>query len=335
MFIVIYAAPPFNLLMTQSFIDPFRVANKLLDNEHFRWCMVSETGGLIPSLNGQIIATDPLASVLDLPDIAMVSASTTSEKIQHLKIGYVLRRWERQGAWIGSLSSGAFILADLGLLDGRKATVHFEVFDSFVERYPSVYVTDDTFVIDEKRITCCGGVGSVDLALEIIRGQCGANLANSVSRYMFHGNLRPGDTPQDPNGFHQNNRAATNILVRAILAMKQQIEEPCSIPDLSDLLNVSQRRLQALFKAQTGLSPHRYFLHLRLARAKDLVCNTDMTLSEIALASGFRSHVQFCKAYKFRYGVPPSGDRNRWNTRPIFASQYFMEKPDTVADGQS
>src|SRR5262249_40035239 len=148
----------FNLAATVGFIDPFRAANYLAGRTHFRWAVASIPGGAIVASNGMSLETKTLADVQGVsPNIVIVSSSWAPEAHGSPMLHAALRRWARARVTLGALDTGAFVLARLGLLTGRHATVHYEHLDAFRELYSDIKVSDQLFVFDGDRITCCGG----------------------------------------------------------------------------------------------------------------------------------------------------------------------------------
>jgi AraC family carnitine catabolism transcriptional activator len=210
---------------------------------------------------------------------------------------------------LGALDTGAFILAEAGLLKGKRATTHYEHIDSLRELYPDIEISADLFVYDGKRITCCGGSAAVDFALHIIRSMHGDSLANAAARYLFHQSLRPQGTSQSPGPIEPLGSTAPSVVRRAIELMEENIEDALSIPQICTRLRVSQRQLDRLFAQFVRKGPVLYYRDMRLDRARSLVTQTDMKLSEIAVASGFSSQTHFSRAYRERFGLPPRTDR--------------------------
>ena len=163
--LLVLITPHFNMAATMGFIDPFRVANYLDGTSRFRWQLVSERGGMCPASNGMEIDTIPLSQVQgSRRDIVVVSTSWAPESYNSAPLHAALWWWARQGATIGALDTGAFILAQAGLLKNKRATVHYEHIDAFGEMYPETEVLEDLFVFDGNRITCSGGSAAVDFA---------------------------------------------------------------------------------------------------------------------------------------------------------------------------
>lgn len=308
--LVIIVTPHFNLATTTAFLDPFRAANYLMARAIFKWILVSENGGNITASNGLSISTRAIGDVLkQSPNYVIVSSSWSPETHSSRALTNAVRGWSQAGARIGALDTGGFILAKAGLLDGKRATVHYEHIDAFIELFPKISVTEDLFVIDGNTFTCCGGVASVDLALSILANLQGEGAANATARYLFHHDLREPETSQNPSQLEPVGRTTPAIVRRAIATMETHLETPISVPDICDELQISQRHLNRLFKAYVRKTPVQYYRHIRLDRARGLVTQTEMKLSEIAVASGFNSQIHFSRAYHERFGLPPKRDR--------------------------
>jgi len=308
--LLILVTPHFNLATTTAFLDPFRVANYLTGRTSFRWQLVSSAGGETPTSNGLSVSTQSIFDTLSAkPDLVLVSSSWAPETHHTGEVSKALVRWSHGGARLGALDTGTFILARAGLLTNKRATVHYEHIDALMELFPDVTVTEDLFVVDGNRLTCCGGLASVDLALHILREIGGEGLANATARYVFHHHVRGPEVSQNPNNLEPFGQTTPSIVRRAIDVMEANLENPPPIPDICRQLNLSQRHLGRLFKQYVGKSPVLYFRDIRLDRARGLVTQTEMKLSEVAVASGFASQVHFSRAYRARFGLPPKQDR--------------------------
>jgi len=305
--IAILVAPNFNLAATMGFIDPFRAANYLDGKPHFRWEFLSESGGYCEASNGAGIETGALSG--QGADIVIMSSSWTPERHLTTKLGTALRQWARQGATLGALDTGAFILAQAGLLTGRPATVHYEHIDAFQELYPEIDVVENLYVLDGNRVTCCGGAASVDFGLQIVQGIHGSALANAAARYIFHDRLRGPTEMQQPDRSEPLGATVPAKLRAAIQVMEAHLEDPIPVPEICRQAGVSHRQLDRLFATYIRKSPALYYRDIRLDRARGLVTQTELPIAEVALASGFSSPVHFSRSYKGRFGLSPSQDR--------------------------
>lgn len=172
--IVVLITQHFNMTATVCFLDPFRAANYLEGRPLFRWSLVSVRGGEVKASNGMTVATDALAQLADAqPGMVIVSSSWTPERFGGPPIRPALRRWARSGVPIGGLDTGAFLLAEAGLLDGRRATVHYEHIDAFSELHPQVEVSEDLYVIDRDRLTLLWRHRFRRFGLQVVRATAG------------------------------------------------------------------------------------------------------------------------------------------------------------------
>ena len=284
--LLVIVTPSFNMSATVGFLDPFRAFNYLNGQTVFHWTVASVQGGSCRASNGLSIDTLPLPEVTDRAfDIVALSSSWTPESHGSKSLQGALRHWAREGRTLVGLDTGAFILAEAGLLGGRRATVHYEHIDAFKELYPDTDVTEELFVLDGNRITCCGGAAATDVALHVIRAQLGEAQANAAARYIFHQRLRPEGSPQNPAAAEPLGSTVPVLVRRAITLMEKNLEEPLPIPVLCARLDVSQRHLDRLFARHIQRSPTLYYRDIRLDRARGLVTQTELSISEIAIAS--------------------------------------------------
>lgn len=308
--LLLLVTPNFNMAATVGFLDPFRAANYVNGCAHFQWEIVSQSGGQCMASNGLSLETVALADVADrATDIVVLSASWTPEAHNTTPLHAALWKWARQGSTIGALDTGAFILAKAGMLNGRRATVHYEHIDAMQELYPEVETTEDLFVFDGNRMTCCGGAAVADFALHIIRGTHGDGLANAAARYILHDHVRPVGARQSPQLVEPVGQRAPDVVKQAIALMEAHLEVPLAIPAICDAIGLSQRQLNRQFTRYVNKTPVLYYRDIRLDRARGLVTQTELPLAEVALASGFSSHVHFSRAYRDRFGLSPRSDR--------------------------
>ena len=308
--IVVFVTPHFNVATTMSFIDPFRVANYLSGGVQFTWSFVSEAGGLVEASNGLPIQTVSLSSIgARDPWLVVISTSWSPEQnVSRALLGH-LNKWKSSGAIIGGLDTGAFVLAKAGFLNGKTATVHYEHIDALIETAPDTTVSENMFVLEDRLFTCCGGTASTDLALRFVHSAVGNSLANASARYLFHHTVRGEDSSQNPKSIEPMGYVTSSVVRDAVDCMEANLETPLPIPEIARKLGVSQRQLGRLFNHYVHKSPVAYYRDIRLDRARGLVTQTEMRLSEIAVASGFNSQVHFSRAYAQRFGLSPSADR--------------------------
>jgi transcriptional regulator GlxA family with amidase domain len=219
-----------------------------------------------------------------------------------------LRREARRGAIIGGLCTAGYTLAKAGLLDGKKATIHWENQDSFIEEFEDVELTKSVFVMDGNRFTTAGGTSSIDLMLKIIADDHGEDLANAVADQLIYSSIR---TDQDTQRLSVPTRIGVRHpkLSQVIQMMETNIEEPISPAILARNVGMSTRQLERLFRRYLNRSPKRYYMELRLQKARNLLMQTDMSVINVALACGFASPSHFSKCYRAHYDTTPYRER--------------------------
>jgi transcriptional regulator GlxA family with amidase domain len=219
-----------------------------------------------------------------------------------------LRRVARKGLVVGGLCTAAYTMAKAGLLEGKKATIHWENQDSFAEEFQEVDLTKSVFVVDGNRMTTAGGTSSIDLMLKLIADHHGEDLANAVADQLIYSAIR---TDQDTQRLSVPTRIGVRHpkLSQVIQMMEINIEEPISPSILAKDVGMSTRQLERLFRRYLNRSPKRYYMELRLQKARNLLMQTDMSVINVALACGFASPSHFSKCYRAHYDTTPYRER--------------------------
>tara|TARA_R110002167_G_scaffold212382_2_gene416987 strand:+ start:15 stop:734 length:720 start_codon:yes stop_codon:yes gene_type:complete len=215
---------------------------------------------------------------------------------------------DRTGAEIGALCTGGHVLARAGLLNGHRCTIHWENLEGFAEDFPDIEVSEQLFEVDGKRFTSAGGTAAADMMLHLIAMQHGHELAGEVAEQIIHERIRE-------HGEHQRMSLPARIgvrhpkLLQIIERMQQNLEEPLGRSDLAREANLSTRQLERLFRKYLNRSPARYYLELRLHKARLLLLQTNMSVMNAALACGFVSASHFTKCYRSFFGRTPYRER--------------------------
>ena len=302
--------PAFNSMAVNAFIDPFRAANYLRGQSLYRWQFLSLNGGAVMASNGMSLGdTVAYGEVSAEFDLLVINASWTPESFQDKQLQRWLRRAASTGTSLIGVDTGAFVLAYAGLMKGYQAVVHYEHRDSYEELFPDSGALDGLYHIDRERMSCCGGVAAVDLALELIHQQHGISLANAAARYIFQERLRGGGERQLSHLREPVGNQLPEVLRDVLLLIEQNLEELIPIPELATMCGVSQRQLERIFHQHLGLTPKRYYLNIRLNRARGLLTQTVLSIAEIAAACGFNSAEHFTRSYKAHFGIVPSLDQ--------------------------
>ena len=304
----------FTLLSFASALECLRLANRMSGLDLYQWRLVGEGGETVSCSAGTAFHLDGDLDELHRDDTVLVCGGIDIQKNSTKKVISWLRREARKGLRIGGLCTAAFTLAKAGLLDGKRATIHWENQDSFAEEFDEVNLTKSVFVVDGSRMTTAGGTSSIDLMLKLIAGDHGEILANAVADQQIYSSIR---TDQDT----QRLSVPTRIGVRhpklslVIQKMERNIEEPISPSLLAREVGMSTRQLERLFRRYLNRSPKRYYMELRLQKARNLLMQTDMSVINVALACGFASPSHFSKCYRAHYNTTPYRERGAHGSR--------------------
>lgn len=298
----------FTLMPFASALECLRVVNRMANAPLYEWRLACDGGGLVVSSSGAAFQADDDLVDLERGDRVLICGGTQVQAAASKRLLGWLRREARKGVVIGGLCTGAYVLAKAGLLDGKRATIHWENQDSFAEEFEDVQLTRSVFVVDGNRITCAGGTASIDLMLQLIGTDHGAGLANDVADQLIYSSIR---TDSDTQRLSVPTRIGVRHpkLAAVILRMEGNIEEPVSPADLAMDVGLSTRQLERLFRRYLNRSPKRYYMELRLQKARNLLMQTDMTVINVALACGFTSPSHFSKCYRAQYETTPYRER--------------------------
>ena len=293
-----------NALSLAASVDPMRAANRRAGRSLFIWRYFSATGGPVPLTAGFEIATEPLTEQVEADLLLVVAGFRLAEQATPALLAR-LRRLAPRLRGMAGIDGGAWFLALAGLLDGHAATVHWEDLETFADRFPAVDVRRDRYVISGPRITAGGAAPALDMMLDLIRSRHGSELALRVAGALLYEPVHAPTDPQRGISAHRIGRADP-ALGRAVALMEQAIEAPLPIAAIARRTGLSQRRLEMLFAERLGVSTGRFFLDLRLDEARRMVSDTTLSLSEIALRTGFSSQATFARAFRARFGASAS-----------------------------
>ena len=284
----------FTLLSFSSALDALRIANRMSGKTLYEWTFIGENEGVVSCSAGTQFKLDNSLIELHRDDTVLLCGGTSIQEATTKKLIGWLRREARRGLTIGGLCTAAYPMAKAGLLDEKKATIHWENQDSFAEEFLEVELTKTVFVCDGNRYTTAGGTSSIDLLLKIIADEHGEELANAVADQMIYSSIR---TDQDTQRLSVPTRIGVRHpkLSKVIQMMEINIEEPISPSILAKDVGMSTRQLERLFRRYLDRSPKRYYMELRLQKARNLLMQTDMSVINVALACGFASPSHFSK----------------------------------------
>ncbi len=300
--------PEYAMVALLSAIEPMRVANRFAGREVFRWQLLSEDGEPVIASNGMALQSSLSVAESGTPENLFVCSSFHPENyIRTETVGW-LRNLQRRGAVMGAMDTGCYLLAAAGLLRNRCLTMHWEAVPAFLENHPELEITNELFEIDRNLITCAGGTAAIDMMLHIIQAEFGRDLAIAVCEQFIKNGIRQKSDKQRID-LAARLKVHHPRLLRVLTLMEENLELPLTPSQLAAHAHLSVRQLERLFRSHLDSTPSAYYLGLRLERARQLLKESHLSVSEVAIASGFSSGAHFTRAYSKAYQVNPSKDR--------------------------
>lgn len=304
------------MLCFASAVEALRIANRMAGKELYQWSLAGEGGDMAYCSAGTGFKLDRDLDEVSRDDVVMICGGINVQEATSKRLVGWLRREARRGVRLGGLCTAGYALAKAGLLDGKRATIHWENQDSFAEEFLEVELTKSVFVVDGNRMTTAGGTSSIDLMLKLIAEDHGEDLASAVADQLIYSSIR---TDQDTQRLSIPTRIGVRHpkLSQVIQIMETNIEEPISPSILAKDVGMSTRQLERLFRRYLNRSPKRYYMELRLQKARNLLMQTEMSIINVALACGFASPSHFSKCYRAHYETTPYRERGTQGARAV------------------
>jgi len=319
-----YLDERFSTIPFISAVEILRIANRVTDRCLFEWAVLSADGQPVRANNGMEFKADAgVGNVPKLHNVVVISGNDPQRTVP-APVARWLRHLAAQGSTLAAFGSGSLLLAQAGLLDGYRATIHWEFLDGFREDYPNVDVSNNLYEIDRGRITCAGGSAVVDLGLHLLHEHFGAPVAMAVSDQFILDHVRTS-TYLQPVGSRKS-RVAHPVLAKVIDIMERNLEHPIPLSDVSSSVGVTEKQIQRLFRTYLHTSPRQYYVRARLRLARRLLTQTDKPITEVALSSGFGSLAHFSRSYRDEFGLPPTKDRHRCRLETGTVSHTHVHK---------
>ena len=302
--------PEFTHIAFSCAIEPLRIANLITGEILYEWVLASGDGVRATCSNGIVSLVDCRYRDVPPSDRLFVLSGINVHNHFDPDLLATVRRERARGARIGALCSAAFILAKAGMLEGMRAAIHWDFHDGFMADFPGVDLVSSVFVADEPVITASGGTATADLMLHLIGQTHGDDLAIAVADQMVYNAVREG-TAEQRVSLQSRYGMRNPHLVKAIQIMNDSIERPRSPAVIAAEIGISTRQLERLFGRHLNCSPKKYLMDLRLQRARNLLVQTDQSVTEVALACGFESPGHFARVYRTRFGITPTAQQAR------------------------
>lgn len=303
------------LLLPQASMADFSMANDVLaqanrqaERKLYEFISLSLDGAPVSLSNGLSFSVDlPLGYSPRLDGLLIFSGDISCE-VNCDELSRGLQSLHTDHLKLAAIGCASYWLARIGLLNQRRATIHWPDISQFSEDFPDVIVSSTLFELEEVIMSCAGGVATLDFMLALLSAEHGHAFAASMSEFFVMERARPGND-------RQRIPLATRIggsqpkLTEAVSLMEANIEEPLSTDDIAYYVGVSRRQLERLFKQYLNTVPSRYYLELRLNRARQLLQQTSKSIVQISLACGFSSGPHFSSSYRNHFGITPREER--------------------------
>ncbi|MBO68085.1 MAG: AraC family transcriptional regulator [Acidiferrobacteraceae bacterium] len=311
--------PDFTMISLSASIEPLRMANRISGKQLYQYSLFSIDGLPVCASNGLSIGPITQISNDNKLDALFICTGITIERDWEPMLASALKPFIRENVVIGAICTGSYLLARIGQLDGYRCTVHWENIREMREEFPQLIISSELFEIDRQRYTSSGGTAPMDMMLNLIRRQHNIELATSISEQFICDRIRTANDRQRIP-LKQRFGSSQPKLVEAVELMESNIEEPMSLDELAGHVGISRRQLERIFRKHLNCVPTRYYLEIRLRRARELLLSTPRSIVEVAFACGFVSPPHFSKCYREFFNISPRDDRRAIALEP--ASQW-------------
>jgi len=289
-------------------VEPLRIANLLQGEEVYRWRVASVNGEHAVCSNRTVTLVDQgLGELPPRSSLFLISGQNGGDRATPEVLSF-LRRERARGTRIGAICSGAYVLARAGLLNDRRAAIHWSFHDSFQENFPEVELCRNVFVADETFVTASGGTAATDLMLHLIGETHGNDLAAAIADMMVYSGVRQADAAQQIS-LQARHGIRNPHIAEAIRLLNESAPYYLPTSEIARRIGISTRQLERLFQKHLKVSPKKFAIQQKLTKARNLLLQTEQSISEIALACGYESPSHFIRTYQNRFGVTPHTQR--------------------------
>lgn len=308
--------PEFPMYALIPAIEALRVANQNKGRKLYSWHLFSVDGRPVKAGNGMAVPVE--AAIADVPWFPTVVVCAGNHPTHHIgkRLLNWLRRLARHGAVLGAIDTGAFALAEAGLLAGYRVTLHWESVTTFRDQYPDIDVSEQLYVIDRDRITCAGGVAALDLMLHLIARRHGPGLAQIVANGFVSQRIRRDAEPQRLSAQHISGDSRSPF-TRILHEMEENLETPLTARQLAQRAGISVRALGRILRDRVGESPMRYYLKVRLQAARNALFYSDIPIQDVAASCGFSCPEVFSRSFRSHFGLSPRDFRQQFTREQL------------------
>lgn len=303
-----YLVDGYALMSTAAAMEPLRAANLFSTSTLYEIVPLSVHGGPVRSSLPGSIETQKISSQTKPFDLVFIVAGGDPLTHHDGQLGAWLRALDAQGVPLGGISGGAAILAQSGLMDRRRFTLHWHHLEALRALDATYLVERRIFVIDRDRFTCAGGTAPLDMMAAIISADHGISFARKIADWFIQTEIRQDNAPQQAS-IEARYGPLPSKVASAIELMESHIADTLNLQQIANLVGLSTRQLQRQFTTTLGQSVAQCYRHVRMDIARELLGQTHLPLSEVARMTGFNSQAAFSTSFTKTYGVPPKSIR--------------------------
>ncbi len=312
---VFFLVEEFSMIAFSMAIEPLRIANRMVGHKAYKWRIASLDGEPVTASNGVVInANTSLAEERrallgeQRPDMMFICSGENVEAYGDKSMLAWIRETYNRGVAVGGMCTGAYILARSGILAGKSCAIHWENLAGFTETFPEIDACADLYEVDGNLHTCAGGTASLDMLLALIGEHHDDEIVARVCQGAITDRVR---SPKDRQRLPLRARLGVqNSKVLSVIEfMEANLSEPLSLAEIASKVGLSRRQIERLFRTEMGRPPARYYLEIRLDRARHLLLQSSLPIVEVAIACGFISASHFSKCYRETYHKSPQQER--------------------------
>ncbi|RWX55815.1 GlxA family transcriptional regulator [Photobacterium chitinilyticum] len=326
-----YLTHNFTMIAMASAVEVLRMANQLSGERLYQWFTLSENGEPVAASDAlEVRVDDRIPSQLPL-DSLIICGGVQVERSCTPQLTSWLCQLDRQQKILGGICTGSYALAKAGVMANQHCAIHWEHLAGLQELFPSVKITNKLFSLSDRRMTSTGGTAPMDMMLTLVAKQHGNKLSAAISEMFMCERIRNG---KDVQKVPLRSLVGTSQpkLLEIVSLMEANLEEPIGMDELAGFVDLSRRQLERLFQKHLQCSPSRYYLQLRLSRAKQLLTQTNLSIIEVSVACGFVSTPHFSKCYRDCFGIPPRHERQGISSQPIATEHPLSTEQQIVTE---
>ncbi|MEX0319872.1 MAG: GlxA family transcriptional regulator [Ruegeria sp.] len=298
--------PGFSSLDLAAAVAPLAATNRICGRTVYDYNVYSVHGGPVESANGSLNSVD--GALADIRSDARCFILSFDDPWAHIDMAlsnWLRHRERHENALLGCIGTSTVAVIEAGVLRRRPFTVHWSIQAAFEERYPDLVPASSIFTEASGLVTCAGGQSTSDMMMSLVARDTHDRVSLKVADFLLGQAPRPSDTPQRLSASVRYN-TRNPMFLSVVQAIDENRIEGLTVDELVERFGISRRQIERTFNSITGMPPTQFIKRKRLEKARDLLNQTNMSVMDVAIATGFGSVANFSKSFTRQYGVRPS-----------------------------